>query len=234
MIEHYEEYEEFVKHITRTAPLIKTEQLKLMIANYFSQTLESTDTVMLALQRNQIILMSQDGWTMTVGQYIRITGDSFLQRRNSYWAPTDEYNRIPNMNSRCSIINRPLSESLWIIADTLPDSLDFSLAASPWTVAFTSKPTEDRPSHLYEIAFIEKEYEFTRTEMLKIQPKITSNRVKNGLIRICILEDESYAFRVPYIGFTHIVTIDHSKSTHYRIIETRKGKDRWKDDPYHD
>ncbi len=234
MIERYEEYEEFVKHITRTAPLIKTEQLKLMIANYFSQTLESTDAVMFALQRNQTILMSQDGWSMTVGQYIRITGDRFLQGRNSYGASTDEFNRLPNMNDKCSVINKPLSESLWIIADMLPDAIDFSLAASPWAAAFTSRATDDRPSHLYEIAFIEEGYEFTRTEMLKIQPKITSNHVKNGLVRICILEDESYAFRVPYIGFTHIVTIDHSKPTHYRIVETRKGMDRWKDDPYHD
>ena len=40
MLDNYEEYEEFVKDITRTVPLIKTEQLKLMIANYFNQPLE--------------------------------------------------------------------------------------------------------------------------------------------------------------------------------------------------
>jgi len=74
MLDNYEEYEEFVKDITRTVPLIKTEQLKLMIANYFNQPLESTDSVMFALQRNSIILMSVDGWSMTTGQYIRLTG----------------------------------------------------------------------------------------------------------------------------------------------------------------
>lgn len=233
MIDRYAEYEDFIKHIIRTVPLLKTEQLKIMISRYFGQSLDSTDAVLFALQRNLVIMMSQDGWSMSVGQYMRITGDSFLQGRNSYGTIEDEHNRLPPMNDLCRDINRPLSECLWIVADMLPDSRDFLLASSPWIVAFTSIPSEDRPSLLYEITYIPEGYEITRTELLKNIPKISSNKVKKGLRRICIIEDESYAFRVPYNGFSHIVKIDHSRKNHYRIIETRND-DRWKDDPYHD
>ena len=232
MIDRYEEYEEFVKDITRTVPLIKTEQLKLMIANYFNQPLESTDSVMFALQRNSIILMSVDGWSMTTGQYIRLTGDRFLQRRNEL--NEDHFNRLPKMDSRCREINRPLSKALWLVADMLPDSKDFIIASQPWAVAFVTEETRERPSCLYEITYIARGYEYNRCEMLKELPKIRSNHVKNGLRRICILDDEGYAFRVPYVGFSHIVVIDHERNSHYRVVETRNAEERWKDDPYHD
>ncbi|MBR2788189.1 MAG: hypothetical protein IKD94_03405 [Erysipelotrichaceae bacterium] len=232
MIEGYREYEDFVRHITRSVPLIRTEQLRIMISRYFSQSLDSTDVILFALQRNLVILMSEDGWSMTVGQYMRITGDNFLQGRNAYGAIEDELNRLPEMDNKCREINKPLSECMWIVADMLPDSRDFMIAASPWVVAFTSDPTEERASLLYEITYIPKGYEVTRTELLKNVPKITSNLVRKGLRRICIMEDESYAFRVPHNGFSHIIKIDHSRKNHYRIIETRSGEDRWRDDPY--
>ena len=232
MLENYEEYADFVKHITQTVPLIKTEQLKLMIANYFNQPLESTDSVMFALQRNSIVLMSVDGWSMTTGQYIRLTGDRFLQQRNIH--NEDEYNRLPKMDNICREVNRPLSKAMWLVANMLPDSKDFILAAQPWAVAFVTEEKEGRLSCLYEITYIARGYEYTRSEMLKELPKIKSNHVKDGMRRICILDDEGYAFRVPYIGFSHIVVIDHSKENHYRVVETRDLKERWKDDPYHE
>ncbi len=233
MIDKYEEYEDFVKDLTRTVPLIKTEQLKLMIANFFNQPIESTENIMLALQRNDVVLMSVDGWSMTPGYYIRLTGDRFMQQRNNV-LNEDEYNRLPKMNDRCRSVNRPLSKALWLVADMLPESKDFIIASQPWAVAFVTDETESKPSRLYEITYIAKGYEYNRCEMLKELPKIKSNHVKNGLRRICILDDEGYAFRVPFIGFSHIVVIDHSRENHYRVVETRDAKERWKDDPYHD
>ena len=232
MIDRYEDYEDFVKDLTRTVPLIKTEQLKLMIANYFSQPLESVDSVMFALQRNEVILMSVDGWSMTTGQYIRLTGDRFMQQRNIL--NDDVFNRLPKMDRICRDVNRPLSKALWLVADMLPDSKDFIIASQPWAVAFVTEEKKKRPSCLYEITYIAKGYEYNRCEMLKELPKIKSNHVKDGLRRICILDDEGYAFRVPYIGFSYIVVIDHSRENHYRVIEKRGAVERWKDDPYHD
>ena len=232
MLEQYEEYESFVKDITRTASLIKTDQLRLMIANYFNQPFETTENVMLALQRNNVVLMSVDGWSMTVGQYMRLTGDRFLQARNSY--NSDSYNRLPSMDARCRDINRALSKSLWLVADMMPDAKDFVIASQPWAVAFVTEPTEKRASCLYQITYVSKGHEFTRSELLKSLPKISSNHVKDGIRRICILDDGDYAFRIPYIGFSHIVEIDHTQKRHYRVVETRTGKDKWKDDPYHD
>ena len=245
MIENYEEYEDFVKHVTRTAPLLKTEQLRIMISRYFGQTMESIDEVLFALQRNQAILMSSDGWTVTVGEYIKLTGDRFLRRRNNYEAygeTTDEYNRLIGMDDKCSDVNRPLSKALWLVADMMPDSIDFAICESPWVVAFATPPYtaeespngKEIPSLLYEITYIAKGYESTRTELLRVLPKIQSNHAKDGIRRICILDDPEYAFRVPYIGFSHIVTMDPTSPRHYRVIETRKKDIRWKDDPYHD
>ena len=234
MINGFERYEEFVRHIIRTVPLLKTEQLRVMIAKYFSQPYESTEAIVFALQRNQVILMSKDGWSMTPGQYIRLTGDRFLRSPYSYAAGEARVYHLPDMNDICAKVNRPLSQCLWLIADMMPDSNDFMFTSSPWILAFVSNANEERPSRLYEITYIAKGYEVTETELLRNVPRITSNRVKEGLRRICIIEDETYAFRVPYVGFSHIVTIDHKRGNHYRIVELRKGKDRWKEDPFHD
>lgn len=233
MIANYEMYEEFVNEITRKVPLIKTDQLALMLSNYFKQPLETIDPVMLALYRNTAIIMTADGWSMTVGEYIKLTGDRFLQRRNSEEMEEDELERFPNMDDVCSKINKPLSKAMWLVADMLPDSKNFMLASSPWAVVFETEATEEKPTLLYQITYIGKGHEITGTEMLKVLPKIPSNKVKRVLRRICILEDESYAFRVPYVGFSHIVVIDHSRVNHFRVIDHRVGDEKWKDDPYH-
>ena len=240
MIEHYSEYEDFVRHITLTVPLIMTEQLKLMISKNFSQDIDTVDPVLLALQGNQIILMTQDGWSMTPGQYIKLTGDRFLVARNSWNSATDDLKRLPGMDDRCSRVNRPLSKCLWIVADMLPDSADFILAGPPFSVAFTTIPTEERPAYLYEIAYIDRGYETAGTELLRRIPKIKSNHVKKDIVRICVIEDEDYAFSVPWIGFSHIVKIDADCPGHYRIVEQRTMRqgisleERWRDDPFHE
>ena len=240
MILDYNEYEDFVKKILRSVPLIKTEQLKLMISKYFAQDPETVDPILLALQSNQAILMTQDGWSMTVGQYIKLSGDRFLAARSSFKSTTDEFNRLPNMDDKCRKVNRPLSKALWLVADMMPDSVNFIIASSPWTVAFATIPTDTKRSLLYEIAYIDKGYEVTGTELLRRVPKIQSNTIKKSIVRICIIEDETYAFRVPYNGFAYVVKIDHSMPSHYRIIEQRTPsagvpkEKRWEEDPYHD
>lgn len=240
MIEQYSEYEDFVKHITLTVPLIKTEQLKLMISKYFSQDINTVDTVLLALQGNQVILTTQDGWSMTPGQYIKLTGDRFLTARNSWTNETDELRRLPNMDEKCRKVNKSLSKCLWIVADMMPDSSGFILTGPPFSVAFTTVPTEKRPSYVYEVAYIDRGYEVVGAELLRRIPKTGSNHVKKSIIRICVIEDEDYAFEVPWIGFAYIVKIDHSRLNHYRVVEertARKGislEERWKDDPFHE
>ncbi len=240
MILDYNDYEGFVKKVTRSVPLLKTEQLMLMIAKFFNQDFETVEPILFALQRNQVILMTRDGWSMTVGQYIKISGDRFLVARSSFDSRSDEFNRLPNMDDKCRKINRPLSKALWIVADMMPDSADFIIASSPWTVAYATIPTENIASRLYEVAYIDKGYEVTGTELLKRVPKIQSNTVKNSIVRICIIEDEDYAFRVPHIGFAYIVKIDHDTPNHYRIVEDRTleanipKEIRWEDDPFHD
>ena len=187
MIANYEMYEEFVNEITRKVPLIKTDQLALMLSNYFKQPLETIDPVMLALYRNTAIIMTADGWSMTVGEYIKLTGDRFLQRRNSEEMEEDELERFPNMDDVCSKINKPLSKAMWLVAEMLPDSKNFILASSPWAVVFETEATEEKPALLYQITYIGKGHEITGTEMLKVLPKIPSNKVKRVLRRICIL-----------------------------------------------
>lgn len=233
MIENYQDYEDFTKTIVKKVPLLKTDQLILLMANYFKQDASTLNPVLFALQSMGVIFMTVDGWTMTIGEYQKLTGDRFLQNRYRYME--DDYRRLPEMDRICRKINKPLVESLWLVADMMPDAKDFVVAGFPWTVSFLTCPTETKDSLLYEITYIPKGLEYAKTELLTTIPKIQSNHVKDIVRRVCILEDESYAWRVPRVGFSVIVVIDHSRVNHFRVVEKRTDKkERWADDPYHD
>ena len=63
--------------------------------------------------------------------------------------------------------------------------------------------------------------------MLKIQPRIDSDSLKDRIRRIAIVEDKNDAIYVPYLGFSHIVKIDERRKDGVAVIEQRKKDERW-------
>lgn len=229
MLEGYENYKEFVKKVMTPMPVMRTDQLKLMISRYFNQNYDTVDEVIFAMKSSRIIIMTVDGWCMTIGEYLKLTGDYFLNTQNE--VADDEFRRYPPIEGKLKNIDRNIIDSLWLVADSMPESFDFAVTMYPFSVAYCTKPTEKKPSLLYQITVIRKGQEFTKSEMLKTIPPIQSKHVRDVIRRICILEDESYAFRVPYKGFSHILVLDKNEPSHLKLVEQRKDSvERWKDE----
>lgn len=230
MLAGYENYKEFVTKVMTPMPVMRTEQLKLMISRYFNQDYNHVDEVIYAMKASRIIILTIDGWCMTVGEYLKLTGDYFLTVENEI--ADDEYRRYPAMEGKLQRIDRNVIDSLWLVADSMPDSIDFALTMYPFSVAYCTKPSENKKSLLYQITVIRKGQEFTKSEMLKNILPIQNKYVRDCIRRICILEDESYAFRIPYRGFSHILVLDKNEPSHLRLVEQRSNsEERWKDEP---
>lgn len=227
MLENYEEYEQFAKHITYQVELMKLEQFRIMISKYFNQDYKSTINVVWALQRNNVILASDDGWVMTPGMYKALTQSS--ASLPSAWASDEPGFRLTDMDRLCSKHNKALSVALWVVADMMPQSYQIMRGKNPWVISFTTEATEKYPATLYQITYI-KAGDLVRYEMLNAIPQVSKalDSVKPYIRRICIIEDESEAYLVPNgLGFRYIMLHDENEPKHYRVLETRNLEQMW-------
>lgn len=226
----YENYREFVGKVLKVTPIMKTEQLKLMISNYFNQPLESVNEIVFALKSGHEIILSSDNWVMTVGKYRQLIGDKYFNYDTS--SVEGQYKLVSPVSKYLERLNMDVIKALWVVIDMMPRSEDYVVTSAPWALAFTTKPEGDKPGLFYEITVIRKGEEIQATELLKILPPIQSRHFRETTRRIALIEDPTYAWAVPYLGFSHILTLDESSETHYKVVEKRSEDERWKDMPY--
>lgn len=228
MLDRFEEYKEFVTKITNIQPIMRTEQMKIIISKCFGQPIETVDEVLFAMKASSILILSVDGWCMSLGEYRKLTHDYFLTKCSS---DDDEYRRASEIESKLKHVNMDVVDSLWLVADMMPKSENFILTNPPWTISFCTKAEENKSPLLYQITVIRKGEEYVKSEMLKTLPEITNKHIKDSIRRVAIIEDDSFAFMIPKIGFSHIVCLDDKSASKYRIIEKRTDtKDRWGDE----
>ena len=219
--EHYEEYRSFAKELLYYFNPMKTEQMQRAFMKYYANMSdELIRSILYKLQDHRVILMSSDGWLMSRGKYVQLTGDSRYDRLTN-----GSYTLLPDMkgyvDNQC---NMKLINCLWILIDMLPASLDFTLTHKPFQISFMSKKRE-----LYQVIYIPTLEEPARFEMLRALPNDLLDDVKKAIKRIVILEDEKGADRVPQgRGIRFILVIDDSTKTHYRVVQKRENI--WQDE----
>ena len=219
--EHYEEYRSFAKELLYYFNPMKTEQMQRAFMKYYANMSdELIRSILYKLQDHRVILMSSDGWLMSRGKYIQLTGDSRYDRLTN-----GSYTLLPDMkgyvDNQC---NMKLINCLWILIDMLPASLDFTLTHKPFQISFMSKKRE-----LYQVIYIPTLEEPARFEMLRALPNDLLDDVKKAIKRIVILEDEKSVDRVPQgRGIRFILVIDDTTKTHYRVVQKRENI--WEDE----
>lgn len=212
----------------------KTEQLIKVLTNSFANvSTQKAYEILYAYELNGNVLLSEDGWAMTKGKYLQVSGDS-----KEDFIKYDQNVRIPPMEN---IINRQCDTELkyinclWVLISFLPESLDFSDMSKPFHLSFMgkikSKNTNKTVNKLIEVIDIKADYEDIKIEQIKASPQLPDDEeIKKSIRRIAIIENEKHAWKVPErIGFTHVVTIDDSTASHFRVVEDRKkmGKAIW-------
>ena len=251
MIYGMEEYEDFIREILRKVPILKTEQLKICLMNSFNDISEEVAReILTAIQRRGYILLSKAGWAMTKRMYKDITNDvrgTFIKVKDEETGLYDPYHYLEEKLSvygkdhnkiiKCDYVENLISEKkkdivdcMWIIAEMMPASEEFCFGNTPWTVMFHSPPTEKVDGKLFQISKISSKTEDSRIEMIKSLPKIKDKNLLKNIRRIAIMDDENHAWKIPYLGFTHVLKIDESIPKKYKIIgEPRQMKEIWKD-----
>ncbi len=194
---------------------VRTDQLKRALTKYYEGVdEEKAGKVLISMQKKRSLLMSSDGWTLTKGKYVQLTGDDRYQ-----YVDFQSETPLSDMNEILvrSDINMKVIHCLWILVDMLPASMEFALTHKPWQISFISRKRE-----LFEVAYIPYEEELLRFELLANLPKDLYDELKPNIKRVVILEKAVHASKVPYgVGIKFVVVLDEKSPAHYRILEKR-------------
>lgn len=227
-------YKDYVMCIMNKLSLVRTDQLVVCITNKFKNAddalMKKMDKnlameILLGLQRQGEIYLSEDGWTMTKGMYWRLTDDRYrdnIRYSNIY--------KLPAINKVCEKYNVARTQCMWYIAANMPDAEDFAITESPWTFAYTTeaKPEKGEISKLHEVIYFPKTREDALCHILNVIPKIQSDNFKECIERIAIVENKNCEWKIPYVGFTKIYAINHDNENHLELIKDRSNEKIWK------
>lgn len=247
MIYNQDFYTEFISGILKRVPLLRSKQLTNALMNIDNEmTPELAWAVLYNIERCNHVLFSEGGWAMTLGMYRTLTHDKYLngvdvkaefkiqdrlaiygnngREPYKYATPDELIAEMPNGNKRLSILN-----SMWVVTDMLPASDEFVTDTGIWDVSFVTHPSEESGKYpkLYEIIYISEKRENLICKQLSEMKMIDDKELQKPIMRIAILDNPEHAFKVPYIGFSHILTLDPDAKSGYYVVEKRPLEERW-------
>ncbi len=222
MIVSTEKYQAFVESIMYKCGVLRTTTMINCLMNYFDTITSINDAiyVLQVIQDFSEVMLSDDGYIITKGTYLRIVDDPYMM--NIRYG--QQINKIPAgivHLSQASDIS--MIECMPIIADLMPDSLNFIVTEFPWKLQFILD------SRLYQVCRISTIEEIPFSVLINSLPEFSDADYKNHIRRIAIIDDPSQAYLIPRIGFHAICVYDPTNiQKEYQIIQKR-GDDAWDD-----
>lgn len=216
MIYDYDVYDDFIVGILKRISVLYTEQLILALMNNYNNVDRERAVMILArLQKDNRVMMSVDGWSVTTGSYLKRTQDK--QFRMSKF--TGKY-RIPGTFSEyISDEDRKRADIFWIVVDMLPDSNNFMSALEPWNYVFVSKRSEKRTSKLFLLTKIEKGLEHLQVPAIAMNTDF-SDKFFNENVRTIALFDNGDAIEdVDTSCFSFVCVLNDDSPRHYDIAK---------------
>lgn len=225
-----ENEQNLIRDIMKRVGICRTKQLvNCLKKNNKEIKDEDAMNILKALQRNRYLLLSQDGWAMTIGAYMQFADDKFFDKiitaSTEFAIPYDIGTKLEK--DKC--VNTDLVDCLWIMADMMPDSKEFIIGNFPWSICFDTENDDTKESRIFQITKIPKGMGRTRNMLIKSLPAIDSDGLKKCIRRIALVDDENDAWLVPHLGFYFVCVVDEKSPTGYKIIEKRTGDEVWSD-----
>lgn len=257
MNEEYDVYVEFIKSILKKVGIVKLSYLKLILRNSFEE-LKSDDAkindILLYMQRWGYLLISHEGFVVTKLFYKQMSDDRFydgVNRKNTCFlgdefpkygyhknADGEEERYVERQSTVKEFLvkNKPIKnvvESTLVLACYMPNSKDFVLCASPWTVAFeqeieVEKENEEDSGIATEVVFIGRLTSGdinSKMALMKVNEKIDKEERKFNH-RILLLESPDILYKVKKYGFREIYCYQNNK---LELLEERSEEDAWSD-----
>lgn len=255
---HFDQYKNVVTDVLNKVQVLRTDQLASIVMGYAEELDDNVDrakaqSILTAIQRNGYVLMNEDGWAMTKTAHLTLTNGKFSENisHSNTFRINNTLERIKYMEnnvrkvSKSGTVDKFLSRkqlddigAMWIIADMYPVSANFTKeCCPPYNFEFiqNGEPADEEngyeavPSLLYQIIYINAADENATISMLEALPKVKEKAMRDSIMRVVIMENPKHAWKIPYVGVSHICALDPKSDTHYTIVETRSDEERWRD-----
>lgn len=250
-------YMDFIRNVLFKTSILTIGGARKILYNSFEELdgdKKATDKILIDMQEKGYLLITENSFIISKGLYERITSDKFfdgVDKKAALAVPTEMtvYTRdndgkrivggsttIPDYLKEDKF-RRELLACMWYVIKKMPVSKDFVIGSLPWNILYeddTFSETVDGEevpiTKIIEVAYIPESAENSRVEMIKACGKVPEE-MRLGIRRIAIIENENHAFKIPYYGFTEILTVDDTVPNHLRIVEKRAPSDAWKGCP---
>lgn len=242
MINNTEDYQQFVESIINKCGVLRTNTLINCLMKYYANIESRSDAlyILRALQDFTDLMLTDDGYAITKGCYLRLVDDPALMNIRFGKVENLAMERLEKLPADIIHINdsydEDLLECMTIVADMMPDSRYFMVTGYPWMIQFIvnarGNPDEKgyRPSRLFQICKIENANEIPFSILLNSLPEFSDAEYKEHVRRVAIIDNANQSYLVPKLGFTAICTYDPDNiETEYKIVETRSQDIAWQD-----
>lgn len=242
----YEKYADFVRTITSKIPVLHTQQIVLAMTKYFPGCSEGFCLYVLQeMQNDNRLLLSNNGWAMTSHMYKMITNDRWLMGidlHNDAHMPdvltvydSEEHKQIVETGTVDDLLGKLPNgrtkkkqiDAMWVASYLMPDSSNFIVNCSPWTMVFTHE--DDESGLLIEVMRLPAKGFSTNCEMLLDMNAPADETARKFIQRFALVDDERFIADVPKIGFKWVAVMDQTCDHGFRLMETRKLEHRWDD-----
>ena len=233
-LQHTKEfYLSLIQNLFEKMPILQKDQVISYLMNADPSLPHLKAEGMLAVaERDAMIMVSTDGWVMTKPAYNILTGDKFYDKVHM-----NNINRLEDMEGYVKangkyLIDENTRKCFWLIADNLPDSINFVRGENPWFLSFQTSPNDEDISYLVQITYFPDNIslEYGRVALIKNDMNKLSKTFIPYMKRIALMENpdpEHAEAVVPYLGFQYICTLNPDDPSGYDVITERE--DIWKD-----
>lgn len=223
-IKMVDEYVSYIRFIVNKAHVMRLIQLKQILQKKFNLSEDLCRDLVIHAQKENYILVSADEYVMTQGYYLMNTEDKFfdgLNRRN--WTNFIEFPMQEMVKRDIGTI-----KCMTVVANMMPVSENFIIPQGPWNITFyvpeeyigyDENTGNEYESNIYELIYIPHKSSTTLCNYLR-QFQFDDEETRNIVKRIAILENPDDDVKVPYIGFTNIIT---EKYGNYKLISHREN-----------
>lgn len=215
-----------IRSVLDDVSVIKKDIVEKILLNKYSPhvSVAYVDMIMRKMQARNDLLLSSDGYVMTRGAYVRITGDRFFNElKIGYNEKVKD-----GIDYTCSRDGTSIIPCMYIYADLQPYSEYLLKNKEGWDISFITVEHDEKPSRLYSVAYFAKGYESIKAELLLMSERGLEHVEKERIRRIALFENPEMSFLSPKgIGITSVACLDENEQCGFRVIRAIPADEAW-------
>lgn len=217
---------DYIRMHLKIISVIKLEVLLKIVLNYYYPSLTENSALMIMreMQNKRYLLLSEDGYVMTTGAYVKMTGDIFynqLLHNYTYRVKAG----LDYTKSRDGI--NPI-DCLAVYAELIPYSENLVIGKGVWDVVFNTVEHDGELAKLYCVKKFPDGYESVYADSLKMAEYNYDPVDKVQIRRVALFDNPERSYLTPRgYGFTTIACVNYESEMLFDILEVNEWSDAW-------